>query len=444
MTIFFVILILIIFSFIAYIIQRKGERKKLERAQNLYKEGKYEEALKLFNTIRKREIGNRLLDWYVGMCHEALKNYELALAEYNKVALSTKFPPPLQEVIVHEKIAILNFSIGNIKKAYHEFLIITSLSPDNARAYYYLGIISRDKGELQKGVEFLEKAASTKKDFPQALLEAGKLHYQLNHTDEAKRSLVEAISQDPNLTEAHFYYALILEKERSYEKSAEEFYYAMRDERLKFESYVHLGLIYMEMGNKDTGFDFFEKALQTGTPDEKALLYAKYRYAGCLVQSGNLNRAMKLWKEIYAVQPQYMDVEQQIRVYEEISKSENLTRFITSVERDFLNIGTKVCSLLDIKVDRQISLKDDFIEFKGSTRIGRDEISCLVHVVKWTNPVGEIPVRELLERMVDEGASKGIFITPSNFTEKAQDLAKIRPLELVQREMLEKLLARIY
>jgi len=444
MTIFFVIIILIVFSFLFYMFQKTGERKKLAMALNFYRDSKYEEALKLFNEIRVKEKGNKLLDWYVGLCYEGLRNFDLALAEYNKVALSTKFPPPLQEVTVHEKIALLNLSIGNTKKAYQEFLIVTSIAPDNFLAYYYLGIISRDKGELKKGVEFLEKAVNIKADFPQALVELGKLHYQLNHFDRAKIVLVEAISQDPNLAEAHFYYALMLEHDKSYERSAEEFHYAMREERLKFESYSHLGSIYMAMGNKDTAFDFFEKALQMGTPDEKILLETKYRYAGYLVQTGDLNKALKLWKEIQAVQPRYMDVDHKVRIYEDISRSENLTRFITCRKRDFLNTGRELCELLSIKVDRHTSLKEDFVEFKGSSRVGRDEISCLVHLVKWTTPVGEIPVRELLERMVEEGASKGIFITPSNFTEKAHDLAKTRPLELIQREKLEKLLASVY
>lgn len=64
--------------------------------------------------------------------------------------------------------------------------------------------------------------------------------------------------------------------------------------------------------------------------------------------------------------------------------------------------------------------------------------------MRWTNPVGEIPVRELLDRMAEEGATKGIFITSSRFSEKAQDLSKIRPLLLVEREQLETMLSKVY
>ena len=49
-----------------------------------------------------------------------------------------------------------------------------------------------------------------------------------------------------------------------------------------------------------------------------------------------------------------------------------------------------------------------------------------------------------MDRMAEEGATKGIFVTSARFLEKAQDLSKIRPLTLIDREELEKLLARVY
>ena len=88
--------------------------------------------------------------------------------------------------------------------------------------------------------------------------------------------------------------------------------------------------------------------------------------------------------------------------------------------------------------------RDDFLEFIGISRSKGTDFACVLHLVRWTNTVGEIPVRELLDRMVEEGAAKGIFVTASSFSEKAQDLAKIRPLLLLERDRLETMLSKVY
>ncbi len=438
------ILFVILIALLGFFLQTSKTDKKLEKANNLYKFEKYKEALELFQELYSKESGNKLYNWYIGQCYEKLKNYELALVEYNKASLSTKFIPPLNEAEVHKRIALANLELGNVNKAYREFQIVTTLNPQNPDAYFYLGVMAKNKGELQKGVEFFEKAFQYKKDYPEAYFEHGKLNYLLMHTDKAKKSLLEAINQDPDLYEAHYYYGIILEKDKVYQKSMDEFLLALRDDRFKFDSYVHLGSIYMALSDKDSAFDIFEKALAVGTVNKESLLDAKYKYADYLVQERDLNRALKLWQEIYSQDDRYKDVESKIQIYGDISKSENLTRFFTSLKQDFIKTGYTLCKLLRVKVENYNFQKNDLLEFIGTSRLGRDDIICVMHMVRWTSLVGEIPVRELIDSVVERGASKGIFVTATYFSEKAHGLSKIRPLELIERERLEQLLSKVY
>ena len=445
MIVFILVIFLgLIFLFIGLFFQSSKHEKKYDRALKSFKAEKYKEALELFQELLGKETTNKLYSWYIGQCYEYLENYELAIVEYNKVALSTKFPHPLNEAEIHEKLATVNLKIGNIKKAYQEFQIVVSLSPTNSEAFYYLGILTKNNGELQKSIEYFEKAFRASDNFPEAYLEYGKLNYQLKHIDKAKRSLMRAIEQNPDLPEAHYYYALILEKDRIYQKSIKEFRHALEDEKLRFDIYVHLGNIYTVLSEKAEGFNFFEKALAMTDIKGEGLIEAKYQYADHLVQAGDLNKAMMLWNEIKSARPQYKDIENKLQIYGEISKSENLTRFITALKHDFLSTGAELCKLLKVKVERYNFKRDDFLEFIGISRSKGTDFACILHLVRWTNTVGEIPVRELLDRMVEEGAAKGIFVTASSFSEKAQDLAKIRPLLLLERDRLETMLSKVY
>jgi tetratricopeptide (TPR) repeat protein len=439
-----IIFLIVIILLVGVLLQTSQSKKKFEKAESLFNNEKYEEALSAFQELYGKDTNNKIYNWYMGQCHENLGDYELALVEYNRAALSTLFLPPLNEVDIHMRMAMVNLNLGNNEKAAGEFQMVTTMDPKNSEAYYCLGVISKNKGELQNGAEYFEKAVRLKNEFPEAYLEHGRINYLLNHTDKARRSLLKAITQNPDLSEAHYYYGLIMEKDKVYHKSIEEFNLALQDERFKFDAYVHLGSIHMALEDQETAFNFFETALEIGTNNLEALVDAKYSYADHLVLSGDLNKAMKLWEEINEVKPRYRDVENKLQVFEEISKSKNLTRFVTSPKQEFFQTGRKLCKLINVKIERGDFRKEDFLEFIGTHKIGRDVIPCVLHLTRWTNNVGEIPVRELLGRVVEEGATKGIFISASHYSDKARDLSKIRPLELIEREKIEQLLFQIY
>ncbi len=419
-------------------------KKKLERALNYMKNGKYEDALIILKDLYSKNPGTKLYNWYIAQCYENLGDLEMAIVEYQKVALSTELPPPLSIVKVHEKLGLLNVKLGNLAKAKSEFSTVLSINPTDAMAHYYLGDIYYRENEYQKAIQHLEKAIQYNDSIVDAYLKLGKLNYFLNHNEKAKRYLLQALRRDSSLAEAHFYYALLLEKDRVYDRSIEEFMEALKGDLYNFDCYYHLGNIYRDMGDVSKAVEHYEKAIEEGSDDVEKYLEAKYIYADFLVHQGKLGRALSLWREIHSVRPSYKDVDHKLKVYEEISKSDNLTKFVVSTKEEFLNIGKKILDVLNINVEKYTMLKDDLLEFVGKARIGKEEIYVVTHIAKWTILVGELPIRELLEKMTDEGASRAIFITSSDFTEKAYDLSRIRPLELIPRNDLEKILKRVF
>jgi tetratricopeptide (TPR) repeat protein len=435
------LLTLVVVIFVLVNAQRKSRR---EKALAHLKNGEYNEAMKIFAEMYKRSPNDKTLNWYIGLCHENMGNPELALVEYNKVALSTAFLPPLNEAEIHERIAMINLRLGNLEKSAHEFRIVTALEPNHVNALYQLGIIERDSGEPQKAITTLSRVVRVNDSFVQAHLELGKLNYNLNYLERAKKSLKRALQLDQSLGEARYYYALTLEKMRNLKDAIEEFHGVIKHSDYAFDAYAHLGHIYMEMSNTVQAFENFEKALETGSKDSQHLLEMKYDYANYLVTGGELNRALTLWKEVHTESPDFKDAAEKIEIYGEVGRSENLTRLMTSSKQDFLAAGLSLCKQLRIRAEKHKFGKENFVEFVGGMRQGRDDVAVVVHFARWTSQVGEIPVRELLERMTEENAAKGYFITTSLFSAKAMKHAKVRPINLFDRHKLEELLTKVY
>ncbi len=437
-----VLVIAILFGVFLFVsIQRKN---RMERALTSLKSGDYEEALRLFTDLYRRNSNDKKINWYLGVCHENLNNLELALVEYNKVALSTTFLPPLNEAEIHERIAMVCLKLNNIEKAMQEFKIVTSLDPENANAFYNLGIIKKNGGQMQEAITSFSKAVKCNDNFIQAHLELGKLDYALNYIEKAKKTLQKVVKLDPSLSEGHFYYALVLEKSRNFKKGIEEFQIALQDEHFAFESYAHLGYIHIELANTVQAFEYFEKALDIGSTNTKEIIELKYQYANYLVDAGEINKALQLWKEVETQQANYKDTSQKIDIYGEVGRSENLTRLMTSSKNEFLAAGMTLCRLLRIRVESHKFGKENFVEFKGTIRQGREEVNCIVHFARWTSQVGELPVRELLEKMAEENAGKGFFISTSQYSAKALKHAKVRPINLIDRDKLEEMLTKVY
>ena len=443
LTIFIVIFIGTI-SVIVFVLLNVFSRKKLEKALVLMKSRKYEEALVILKDLYAKNPGTKLYNWYIAQCYENLGDLEMAIVEYQKVALSTELPPPLSLVKAHEKLGLLNMKLGSLMKSKNEFNTVISMNPTDTLAHYYLGDIYFKENEYQNAIEHLEKAIQYDDSLIDAYLKLGKLNYKLNHSEKAKKYLFQALNRDDSLSEAHFYYALLLEKDRIYDRSIEEFREALKGDIFNFDCYFHLGNIYRDMGIISEAMNNYEKAIEEGTEKTDEYLEAKYIYADFLVHQGNLKRALSLWKEIHSVRANYREVDHKLEVYGEISKSLNLTKFVTSTKEEFLDIGKRICSALNITIEKYSILKDDLLEFIGKIRIGKEEISVVIHVAKWTIQVGEMPIRELLEMMTDEGASRAVFITSSDFTERAYDLSRIRPLELISKKALEKMLDKVF
>jgi tetratricopeptide (TPR) repeat protein len=444
MILLFIIVLILTLGIIAAFLLNAQRKNRMERALACLENGEYDEALKYFTELYKKNSTNKTINWYIGLCHENMGNLELALVEYQKVALSTAFLPPLNEAEIHERIAMINLNLNNIDKAVQEFRIVAALEPKNANALYHVGIIERDSGDLQAAITTLGKTVKANDSFVMAHLELGKLNYNLNYLDRAKKSLRRAIQIDQSLSEAHLYYALTLEKMRNFKEAIEEFQIALRESNYAFDSYLHLGHIYMELSNSVQAFECFEKAIVLDTDDVEKMAELKYTYANYLVGAGELNRALQLWKEVQSLLPDYRDTLQKIEIYGEVGRSENLTRLLTSTKQEFLAAGLSLCRQLHVRVESHSFGQENFVEFKGSTRLGREDTDCIVHFARWTSQVGEIPVRELLERMTEENAGKGYFITTSLFSAKALNHAKVRPINLIDRKKLEGMLTKVY
>jgi len=442
MLILTIVLFLIVVLLFVGLLARFYRKNRFERAKQFVDNGDYENALRLLHLLTAKS-NSGVFSWYTGLCQEQLGNIEHAIVEYNKAAISEEFKSSQKAAEVHGKISEMYLKLGNVGKAEEELRIVLSLDDKNARACYTLATIFKNRGSQQSALEFLDRAVEAKGAFFEAHMERGKISHALNYFEKARGSFLKALELDPDCTEAHYYYGLVLEKAKNYRKSADELLPAAKDERFAFEASAHLGSLYYKLSDTVRSFDHYERAISISTEDTVRLQEIRYDYAEALVSEGNIAKALELWSKVNAEQPGFRDTAQKLRIYSEVNESPALTRIMTASKKEVHDIGVSLCKKLGVKIMKHNYGRENFIEYIGTIRSGRSEIGALLHLGRWTSQVGEIPIRDLIERMSEEGAGRGFFVTTSDFSDKARKIAGIRPIELIDKEGLIYLMSGI-
>ena len=106
-----------------------------------------------------------------------------------------------------------------------------------------------------------------------------------------------------------------------------------------------------------------------------------------------------------------------------------------------------IIALLGLKVDQEVSADTDtreYAAYEPDRRPMRDGSGlCVVRVIRSTNPVGYKDARSLYDMMRKMNATRSICITASKFTKNAVEFSQIRPVDLIDKEELTKLLQKI-
>ena len=88
--------------------------------------------------------------------------------------------------------------------------------------------------------------------------------------------------------------------------------------------------------------------------------------------------------------------------------------------------------------DKSKDQEDPEEKWKNSRMANR-----LIYIFRTTDLIPERVVRKLHEEMRSKGAGRGMVITTSEFTSQAIDYAQSRPIDLIDKKALIKILRKV-
>ncbi len=151
-----------------------------EKADELFRKGKYEEALNIYSKIEMDDVTAN----NIGVCLVKLGKYDEA-EKYYKIAMQKNPKNPN----VYFNLGKLYYRKKKYRKSLKYFKKCVKIEPENKSALNNIGVIYVIFGKYGKAMEYYRKALSVKKDYEWTWYNVATLALKFGMVDEAKKLL---------------------------------------------------------------------------------------------------------------------------------------------------------------------------------------------------------------------------------------------------------------
>ena len=212
------------------------------------------------------------------------------------------------------------------------------------------------------------------------------------------------------------------------------------------KSCLQVGILHANTNSPDKALQDFEIGLKHENVPADIAAEIRYRMAQVHLKLQNISEALELFKQIQVIMPDYKDTKALIDQYQELNQNKNLQIYLIANQSDFILLCKQIVSCYFSKSTTRI------LDITSSNE--NTEILAEVDTSKWTDVVlfrfyrtssivGELYVRDFHEKIRDTKAGRGICFTAGTFSNESRKFIEGRPIDLIEREALNKFLSNI-
>jgi tetratricopeptide (TPR) repeat protein len=320
------------------------------------------------------------------------------------------------------------------------------INHDDFEVNYYLGLACYANKEYEKAIPCLKKALVINPEAPNVYSPLGLALYNGKKYREALSFLKRALDENPENKEALFSMADAMAESGFGDKAMKVFLHLRADPEFGARSCLAAGILHAKQNAWEKAIQDFEIGLKHQNMPPATGLELRYRLATACFAIQNISRGITCLREIQATDPAYKDVPQLIQRYQELNQNKNLQEYLMAGTSDFVALCRKIVmsyyqnafvKILDI------SVAPENTEVLLNVETAKWEDTEVFRFYRTTGAVGELYVRDFHAKVGDSKADRGICFTAGSFSDEARRYAEGRPIDLIEKEGLVKILKRI-
>ena len=390
--------------------------------------------------------------------HNAPALIELGNLYYNERAWDKAFPiyetqvgiaPAHKEIDVFKsslRYGICAVKLEKLPEAFKGLSVAAQINPNDFEVNYYLGMAFYKNNEFEKAVPRFKKVVILKPEITGISSPLGLSLYKAKHYKESLQYLKKALDENPENKEALFSMADAMNESGYGEKAIKVFMHLRPDPEFGAKACLSAGMFHLKQGQADKAIQDFEIGLKHQNVTPEIAIETRYRLANAYFSQKAIGKGIQYLQDIQAINPQYKDVPQLLARYSELNQNKNLQTYLMASSSDFVVLCRKiVMKFYQRSVTKivDIAVKPDNIEILATVDFTRSEETHIFRFYRTTGAVADLYVREFHARVNEAKADKGVCITAGLYSDEGRKYAEGRPIDLIDKSGLIKILKKI-
>ena len=374
------------------------------------------------------------------------QDWEKAYASYAPLLDQMGGRIPSEQFEISLRYGISALKTDRFVEAKKGLLLAKNINPNHFEINYNLGYIYYIQKEYEKAVPFLRKALLTQPDNVMALKYLGYTLQSLRKYQEALPSLKKVLDVQPDNKEALFAMGECFYEIGSNDQALKIFTHLRVSPEIGSRAALYAGLIRMRANQLEKAIEDFEIGLKHDSIPLDIMNELRYNLATARIKTQDLQKALVQLKEIQTVSPGYKDVASLIMRYQELNQNKNLHTYLMAGQSEFVGLCRRIVSRFfpnaKVKI-LDISVLATYTDIVAEIDTPKWADLVIFRFFRSQGSVGELVLRDFHGRIKEMKAGKGICMTAGTFTEEARRFTEGRPMDLFDKNRLNKVLNAI-
>lgn len=382
----------------------------------------------------------------LGDAYYGLQNWEKVWSVYKTLYDISAAHPEVNLAVVARRMGIAAFSLGKFEDALNSLLVSNKREPDVYETNYYLGRGFYEKNMNEKAIICFKKCKLIdphKTDVNEYLARA---LFKLQKYKDSLPFLKKVLDEQPGNKELLFDMAVAMSECGMNDKALKIFVHLRPDPMYGALSCLEAGKMHEKTKDYKSAIQDYEIGMKLTAVPEQTLLQIKYRCATSYINTNNIAKGLQLLKQIQQVHAGYKDVDSLVLRYSELTQNKNLQTYLLAGTSDFVALCRKFISAYYtegyVKIE-DVAIASESIEVICSVESAKWEAKAMFRFYRTQTVIGDIYVREFHTKMRDSKCDNGFCVTMGSFSDSAHKYIEGRPIDLIEKDELCKILKKI-
>ena len=440
-----VIIALLLVSIMVAVKSMKRKDEKTDVSQKIQRKGKSAILREAEKKLAHDPHNVSALEM-IGDIYYSEKNWEKVHSVYKTLFDISAAHPEVDLVKSTLRMGIASYYLEKYEDAASTLMYCIKKAPDNFDVNMYLGKTLVKLNTFDKAIYCFKKAKVIQPENNEVNELLGTSLFKYQKYRDCLPFLKRVLDENPSNKEILFDMAVAMTECGMGDKALKVFSHLRPDPNYGAQSCLEAGKMHERVKDFTSAVKDYEIALKLQNVPEQILLQIKYRLANTYIAMNDIAKALAYLRQIQLAKPQYKDVDALVARYSELNQNKNLQTYLLSGTSDFVALCRKFISAYYkdalIKVE-DVQVASESVEIICEVETPKWEARQIFRFYRTQNVIGDINVRDFHGKLRDAKCDTGVCITMGSFSESAHKYTEGRPIDLIEKDALTKILKKI-